>query len=76
MATYYELWDDETNNMIDEFDCLEQVFDEARWRIAVCGEDGATTLSILARDDSGAIATVMHGDELVRRVREMAVTAD
>jgi hypothetical protein len=76
MATYFELWDDETNNMIDEFDTVEEVLDEVRWRIAVQGENGARTLSMLQRDDAGAIEAVIHGDELVRRVREMAVTAD
>jgi hypothetical protein len=76
MAKYFELWDDETNNMIDEFDTVAQVLDEVRWRIAVQGENEAGTLSMLERDDSGIIQAVVHGDELVRRVKEMAVTAD
>ncbi len=76
MVTYFELWSDETNNMIDEFDTIEQVFDEVRWRIAVQGEDEAAMLSMLERDNSGAITTVVHGDELVRRVRETVITAD
>jgi hypothetical protein len=76
MAMYFELWNDETNNMIDEFDTVEQVLNEVRWRIAVQSENEACMLSMLQRDDSGTIQAVVHGDELVRRVRETAVTAD
>jgi hypothetical protein len=33
-------------------------------------------LSMLQREGAGAIEAVVHGDELVRRIREMTVTAD
>jgi hypothetical protein len=30
MTVHFELWDDETNNLIDEFDTVVQVLDEVR----------------------------------------------
>lgn len=73
MATHFELWNDRTNNLIDEFDTVEQALDEVRWRIAAHGEEVARLLSLLRLDDAGTIEVVINGDELVRQSRELTV---
>ncbi len=45
--THFELWNNHTNNLIDEFDTIEQAFDEVRWRISERGDDAGRTLSLL-----------------------------
>jgi hypothetical protein len=76
MATHSELWNDRTNNLIDEFDTIEQALDEVRWRIGARGDDAGRTLSLLRLDAAGVVETVVSGDELVRRSREMTVVGD
>lgn len=70
--TSYQLWNDETRNLIDEFDTEAEALDEVRWRFAVGGEVAANRLSLLrfiAPDASEAIAI---GDELLQRARAVA----
>ncbi|MDQ2783838.1 MAG: hypothetical protein M3Y58_02415 [Chloroflexota bacterium] len=76
MATHFELWNDRTNNLLDEFDTIEQALDEVRWRISERGDDAGRALSLLQLDGTGAIKTVVNGDELVRRSREMTIVGD
>jgi hypothetical protein len=76
MTTHFELWNDRTNNLIDEFDTIEQALDEVRWRISEHGDDAGRVLSLLRLDATGAIETVSSGDELVRRAREMIIVGD
>ena len=76
MATHFELWNDRTNNLIDEFDTIEQALDEVRWRISARGDDAGRALSLLRIDAAGAAETVSSGDELVRRSKEMTIVGD
>lgn len=74
MATIYELWNDDTNNLVDDYDTLEDAFDEVRWRATTHGEDVAAHLSLLRSDDGRTFVAVAVGDELVRRAQS-SVTA-
>ncbi len=47
MTIHFELWNDRTNNLIDEFDTIEQALDEVRWRISERGDDAGRALSLL-----------------------------
>ena len=76
MATHFELWNDRTNNLIDEFDTMEQALDEVRWRISKRDDDAGHALSLLRLDAAGAVEVIASGDELVRRSREMTVIGD
>lgn len=76
MATHFELWNDRTNNLIDEFDTIEQALAEVQWRISVQDNDAARMLSLLRLDANGAIETVVSGDELVRQSRAMTIVGD
>lgn len=73
---HFELWNDRTNNLIDEFDTIEQALDEVRWRISEHGDDAGRTLSLLRLDTAGTVGTVSSGDERVRRSREMTIVGD
>ena len=75
MTVHFELWNDRMNNLVDEFDTIEQAFDEVRWRI-VMHDEAATTLSLLRLDAMGAVEAVITGDELVRRARETTRAGD
>jgi hypothetical protein len=76
MATHFELWNDRTNNLIDKFETIEQALDEVRWRTSARGGDAGRTLSLLQPDAAGAVESVVSGDELVRRSREMTIVGD
>ncbi len=76
MATHFELWNDRTTNLIDEFETIEQALDEVRWRTSARGDDAGRTLSLLQPDAAGAVESVLSGDELVRRSREMTIVGD
>jgi hypothetical protein len=76
MATHFELWNDRTNNLIDEFDTIEQALNEVRWRINEGGDDAGRALSLLRLDTAGTVEPVSSGDELVRRSREMTIVGD
>jgi hypothetical protein len=76
MTIHFELWNDRTNNLIDEFDTIEQALDEVRWRMAVQGEDASRTLSLLQLSASGDVQTVTSGSELLRRAQQLAITGD
>lgn len=76
MTTHFELWNDRTNNLIDEFDTMEQALDEVRWRVSERGDDAGRTLSLLRLDAAGAVEAIASGDELARRSREMTIVGD
>lgn len=76
MATHFELWNDRTNNLVDEFDTIEQALDEVRWRIGAQGNDAARVLSLLQLDANGAVEVLVSGDALVRRSQEMTIVGD
>jgi len=70
MATFFQLWNDESNNLIDEFDSEVEAFDELRWRLAVGGEEAVRHLSLLRYHDPQTPEAVALGDELLRRAQE------
>lgn len=74
MRTSFELWNDTTNNLIDEFATVEQALEEVRRRIAVDGQEGARALTLL-RLDGEAAEVVVAGDDLIHRAQAIATPA-
>lgn len=72
MATYYQLWNDETHNLIDEFNCEADARDEVRWRYMVWGEGAVNHLSLLCYEADKKPVAVALGDELLRYARDSA----
>ncbi len=76
MTTHFELWNDRTNNLINEFDTVAQALDEVRWQIGETGDDAGCMLSLLRLDAVGGVEVVVSADELVCRSREMTIVGD
>lgn len=76
MTIHYELWNDRTNNLINEFDTIEQALDEVRRQISEHGEDAGRALSLLRLHAAGIVETISSGDELVRRSRQITIVGD
>ena len=74
-VTVFELWNDETNNLIDDFDSLEDALDDVRWRITSYGVGATEKLSLLRSEDSGKVTAVAIGEELVRCAQTSATAA-
>ncbi len=72
MATYYQLWNDETHNLIDEFDREADALNEVRWRYAVWGEGAVSHLSLLRYEADKKPVAVALGDELLQYARDIA----
>ncbi len=72
MATYYQLWNDETHNLIDEFDHEADALDEVRWRYTVWGEGAVSHLSLLFYEADKKPVAIALGDELVQYARDIA----
>lgn len=66
MATVFELWNDDTNNLIDDFDTLDGALDEVRWRIGMYGAEATASLSLLRSDNSGGVKAIAVGEEMIR----------
>lgn len=72
MATYYQLWNDETHNLIDEFDTEPDALAEVHWRYAVWGAGAVDHLSLLRYEAGKKPVAVALGTELLQRARETA----
>ncbi len=68
MAVFFQLWNDETNNIIDEFDTEQDAADEVS-RLYFAGGDRAIHLLSLVRFDTPDTPTVIAmGDDLMAYV--------
>ncbi len=71
--TTFQLWNDDTNNLIDIFPTETAALDEVRWRFAVGGSAAVEELSLVCLDADRTLTVVAFGDELLGHAREMAV---
>lgn len=73
MAAYYQLWNNETNNLISEFDTEAEALEEVRWRYEGWGEREANGLTLFRYEaNSQQPVAVAMGNELLGRAREAA----
>jgi hypothetical protein len=70
MVTTFQVWNSESNNLIDEFDSEAAALDDVRWRIERRGEDVVQSLALIGLDATDQVAMVIEGERLLRRVRE------
>ncbi len=76
MATYYQLWNNETNNLVSEFDTEAEALEEVRWRSEGWGEREANDLALL-RYEAGSPqqpVAVAAGDDLLQRAKDAALS--
>ncbi len=70
MVTTFQVWNSESNNLIDEFDSEAAALDDVRWRIERRGEDVVQSLALIGLDATDQVSMVIEGERLLRRVRE------
>ena len=70
MVTTFQVWNSESNNLIDEFDSEAAALDDVRWRIERRGEDVVQSLALIGLDAMDQVSMVIEGERLLRRVRE------
>lgn len=70
MVTTFQVWNSESNNLIDEFDSEAAALDDVRWRIERRGEDVVHSLALIGLDATDQVATVVEGERLLHLVRE------
>lgn len=68
--TFFQLWNDASHNMIDEFDTEDEALEEVRARCdAAC--EAALNLSLVRYDDPDTPIVVALGPLLVRRAMQL-----
>ncbi len=72
MKAIYELWDDDTGNLLDAYDTEQAALKEVRSTIQIDGRDAVATWTLL-RDDtkSPAKTVVATGAELAAYATDM-----
>lgn len=70
MVTTFQVWNNQSNNLIDEFESEADALAEVQWRIERRGEDAAKSLSLVGLDTAGQVEAVIEGENLLRLVRE------
>jgi hypothetical protein len=66
----FQVWNSQSNNLIDEFDTEAAALDEIRWRVERRGEDVVQSLALIGLDATDQVAMVIEGERLLCLVRE------
>lgn len=64
----YQLWDNASNNLIEDYYSERDAFDDIAKQIRVYGHDGIADWVLLRDDGVGQIVLVAEGDGLASRV--------
>ncbi|MHB8644510.1 MAG: hypothetical protein ACYDAR_01825 [Thermomicrobiales bacterium] len=70
MAVFFQLWNDETNNIIDEFDTEQDAADEVLHFYLAGGVNAIHRLSLLRFDTPDAPKVIAMGDDLLAYVTQ------
>ena len=70
MMRTFQVWNSESNNLIDEFDTEVAALDEIRRRVERRGEHVVRSLALIGLDATDQVATVIEGERLLHLVRE------
>ena len=70
MVRTFQVWNSQSNNLIDEFDTEIDALDEIRWRVERRGEDVVQSLALIGLDAADQLAMVIEGERLLSLVRE------
>jgi hypothetical protein len=66
----FQVWNNQSNNRIDEFDTESDALDEIRWRVERRGEDVVQSLALIGLDSTDQVAMAIEGERLLSLVRE------
>ena len=65
MTVWYEIWDEESANLVEEYDSQEAALDFMRQAISELGVEGAVAFELLKETSDGPEELVARGRELV-----------
>jgi hypothetical protein len=68
MPAGFELWDTDTNNLLDDWDTEAQAIEALRGLIELNGPEAMHDLALVSVDDAGVSSTVAYGAALVPHV--------
>jgi hypothetical protein len=71
MKTPYEIWDNDTFNIVYAYPTLEEALASVRQEIAANGPESATSW-VLQYDDHATLKNIAHGESLVDLARKAA----
>jgi len=66
MRTVFELWDDETNNLIDDYETEQAALADVLDQIETYGRHAVDTWSLLRGCGADSITMIARGADLVR----------
>ena len=70
MVRTFQVWNSQSNNLIDEFETEAAALDEIRWRVERRGEEIVQSLALIGLDAMDQVAMVIEGARLLALVRE------
>ncbi len=76
MGDLYQLWNDASNNLVEEFDDEAAALAAVRRRIARRGDDAVRSFSLLRLDAAGDVTAVIDGAQLIALAHHAASAAD
>lgn len=76
MGDVFQLWNDASNNLIEEFDDEAAALAAVRRRIARRGDDAVRCFSLLRLDAEGGVAAVIDGAHLIAMAHHAPSAAD
>lgn len=71
MKTPYEIWDNDTFNIVYAYQTLEEALTDVREEIAANGPESVSSW-VLQYDDRTRIENIAYGDSLIRLATETA----
>jgi len=70
MAVFFQLWNNDTNNLIDEYETEVAAAIEVRRRYRMGEEDAISELALLRFDDSATPKVIAMHDDLLRYIED------
>lgn len=70
MKAFFQLWDNDTNNLIDEYETEEAAATEVRRRYRMGGEHAISELALLRFDNPATPKVIAMRDDLLRYIED------
>lgn len=70
MKAFFQLWDNDTNNLIDEYETEEAAATEVRRRYRMGGEHAISELALLRFDNPATPKVIAMRDDLLRYIKD------
>jgi hypothetical protein len=70
MTAFFQLWDNDTNNLIDEYESEAAAATEVRRRYRIGGENALSELALLRFDTPATPKVIAMRDDLLRYIED------